>query len=101
MFRDLCETERKLASGMAILCTVLLCFNATFILDVKMFYFFFNVIVMFNIDNQLIKKLFSWGFCLFLLRAVLLSVAVFVIEVCFQLMFHLVSFLSKCQSFSI
>lgn len=40
MFRDLCETERKLASGMAILCTVLLCFNATFILDVKMFYFF-------------------------------------------------------------
>lgn len=62
---------------------------------------FFNVIVMFSIDNQHIKKLFSWGFCLFLLRAVLLSVAVFVIEVRFQLMFHLVRFLSKCQSFSI
>lgn len=39
MFRDLCETERKLASGMAILCTVLLCFNVTFILDMKGFYF--------------------------------------------------------------
>lgn len=39
MFRDLCETERKFASGMAILCTVLLCFNVTFILDMKGFYF--------------------------------------------------------------
>lgn len=57
---------------------------------------------MFSIDNQHIKKLFSWGFCLFLLRAVLLSVAeVFIIEVRFQLMFHLVRFLSKCRSFSI
>lgn len=39
MFRDLCETERKFASGMAILCTVLLCFIVTFILDMKGFYF--------------------------------------------------------------
>lgn len=50
-----------------------------------------------SIDNQLVKK-FLWGFCLFLVEVVLLSVAeVFIIEVCFQLMFHLLGFLSKCH----